>query len=290
MKHSLACLSALAVAACGTGQAGSHADGTGDGGVTLDASLRGPKEPTTTDDASSPSMGGQSGPDAATVGTLDAAAPPGTGSDGAVTTGPQVCGFTPCAPGQPCPDLTVDPDQLLGSLVQDTQTFVSTDCAVVEGCITTTGTRKLLRFDTATQNIGNADLTIGDPSQNACFMWSDCHQHYHFKGVGKYTLYEADGTTVAAVGHKQGFCLEDVETIPDLNPQPANPADPYTCNYQGLHVGWEDVYPAGVDCQWIDITDVPPGQYIVSNIVNPEHYLPESNYNNNEARAPVTIK
>ncbi len=150
--------------------------------------------------------------------------------------------------------------------------------------------RKLLRFDTATQNIGNADLIVGSPTQNACFVFSQCHQHYHFRGVARYTLYQADGTTVAAIGHKQGFCLDDVETIPWLQPQPPNPAVPYDCMNQGLHAGWEDVYPAGIDCQWIDVTDVPPGQYVVSIVINPEHFLPESNYDNNEARAQVTIK
>jgi Lysyl oxidase len=139
------------------------------------------------------------------------------------------------------------------------------------------------------QNVGTADLVVGDPTQNACFQWSDCHQHYHFKGVGKYTLYAEDGTTVVAIGHKQGFCIEDVEPIPALNPPPANPAQPNTCTNQGLHVGWEDIYPNNIDCQWVDITGVPPGNYVLSVIVNSQRFLPESNYDNNEARVPVII-
>jgi hypothetical protein len=288
-QHSLAMLSALAVAACGTGQAGSHAHASdGDGGAAYDASLRGPKEPARPklDASALQTIGAPSGPDDAAMETPDAPGAQDTGP----TTGPQSCGFSPCAPGQPCPDLTADVDLLIGTLVQDTRTFAPTDCAIVEGCITTPGTRKLLRFDSATENIGNADLTVGDPNQNACFVYSDCHQHFHFKGVAQYTLYQPDGKTVAAVGHKQGYCLEDIAAIPSLNPPPANPANPYVCDYQGLHVGWEDDYPAGVDCQWIDITDVPPGPYIVSILVNPQHYLPESNYDNNEVRAQVTIR
>ncbi len=204
-------------------------------------------------------------------------------------TGPQVCGFSPCAPGAPCADLTVDRDDLLASILVDTRTFLPTDCAVVEGCILTTGLRRLLHFDTGTQNVGTADVVVGDPTANACFQWSACHQHYHFKGVGKYTLYQTDGTTVAAVGHKQGFCLEDVEPIPSLTPPPATPANPFTCQNQGLSVGWEDIYPNDIDCQWIDITGVAAGSYILSVVINSEEYLPESNYDNNEARVPVTI-
>jgi Lysyl oxidase len=286
-EHSLALLCAVAVAACGNGGAGSHAQ-SGDGGAVFDASLRGPIEPA--HPGGSVSFGS----------AMDTTGGPGntgvdgaggeTSGDGGLTTGPWSCGFTPCAPGQPCPDLTADPDALIGSLEQDTVDFDPTSCAIVEGCILVPGTRKLLRFDTATENIGNADLTVGNPTENACFVYSDCHMHYHFRGVAQYTLYQADGKTVAAVGHKQGFCLEDVDPIPTLDPPPANPANPYTCNNQGLHVGWEDDYPAGVDCQWIDITDVPPGPYIVSVVVNAQHYLPESNYDNNEIRAQVTIR
>jgi hypothetical protein len=203
--------------------------------------------------------------------------------------GPQACGFSACAPGVPCPDLIVDRDDLLASIVIDTRTFQPNDCALFEGCITRPGTRRLLRFDTATANVGNADVEVGNPLQNACFSFSQCHQHYHFKGVGQYTLYQADGTTVAAVGHKQGFCLEDIEPIAWLNPQPPQPKHAFDCNDQGLHAGFEDIYPNDVDCQWIDITGLPAGQYVLSVHVNPQQYLPESNYDNNEAHVPVTI-
>jgi hypothetical protein len=178
---------------------------------------------------------------------------------------------------------------LLASIVVSERTFQPTDCAIVEGCIVASGTRKLLRFDTGTVNSGTADLTIGGPTTNACFMYSQCHGHYHFRGVGRYTLYQPDGVTVAAVGHKQGFCLEDVIPNPQLNPPPASPAVLYNCQSQGLHIGWEDIYPNDIDCQWIDVTGVPPGNYILSVEINAEHFLPESNYDNNEARVPVTL-
>lgn len=208
-------------------------------------------------------------------------------SDGVAS--PAACGFSACAPGAPCPDLAVDQDDLIASIVIQQQQFEATSCAIVEGCILQTGLRNLLRFDTGTMNIGTADLHVGDPTQNACFTYSQCHQHYHFKGVGKYTLYAADGVTVVAVGHKQGFCLEDVYPIPWLNPPPPPAATLYSCTDQGLSMGYEDVYPNDIDCQWIDITGVPPGSYILSVVVNSEEFLPESNYANNEARAPVTI-
>jgi hypothetical protein len=209
-------------------------------------------------------------------------------ADAADATDAAACGFAPCAPGQPCPDLVVDIDALKGSIGIDERTFAPTDCAVVEGCIAQPGARRLLRFDTGTANVGTADLRIGAPASNGCFEFSPCHQHYHFMGFGEYTLYETDGTTVAAVGHKQGFCVEDTEPYGAM-PGPAS-TTPFTCTSQGLHVGWEDVYPSDIDCQWIDITGVPAGSYVLSVVVDPERLLPESDYGNNEARVTVIIQ
>jgi hypothetical protein len=223
----------------------------------------------------------------------EAGAQPAASNDGAEDAddaghgGPAVCGLTACAPGAPCPDLVVDQNDLRASTVIDTRTFAPTDCAVVEGCITQTGTRRLLRFDTATANIGTGDLIVGPPTAGACFQFSQCHQHYHFLGFSQYTLYQADGTTVAATGHKQSFCLEDVEQYPAA-PAP-DPTTPFTCINQGLHVGWEDVYPSDIDCQWVDITGVPAGDYVLAVAINTAGYLPESDYTNDTATVPVTI-
>ena len=201
--------------------------------------------------------------------------------------GPAACGLSACPPGAPCPDLIVDADDLQASLVVSTRTFAPTDCAVTEACIDAPGTRRLLRFNTTTANIGTGDLSVGSPTTGVCFQWSPCHMHYHFRGFSEYTLYQPDGTTVAANGHKQSFCLEDVQPYP---PQPAPPpAQPFSCTQQGLHVGWEDVYPNDIDCQWIDITGLPAGDYLLRVAINTSGYLPESDYTNDSATVPVTI-
>ena len=51
---------------------------------------------------------------------------------------------------------------------------------------------------------------------------------------------------------------------------------PYSyCSYQGVSVGWGDDYYAGLDCQWIDVTGVAPGQYNLAILLNPDLFLCE---------------
>jgi hypothetical protein len=63
----------------------------------------------------------------------------------------------------------------------------------------------------------------------------------------------------------------------------------FDCTNQGLHVGWWDVYPTDKPCQWIDVTDVQPGNYILDIQINYAQVIPESDYSNNEIRIPVVI-
>ena len=37
----------------------------------------------------------------------------------------------------------------------------------------------------------------------------------------------------------------------------------YDCVFQGLSAGWADVYSSDLDCQWLDVTGVPEGDYLL---------------------------
>lgn len=80
---------------------------------------------------------------------------------------------------------------------------------------------------------------------------------------------------------------------------------------QGLGPGCYDTYHANIDCQWIDITDVPPGNYILKVgdalligrqivlyltdsvcamfqvTVNPSQLVEESDFSNNEVQCDI---
>src|SRR5256884_62594 len=165
----------------------------------------------------------------------------------------------------------------------ETVTFSSSSCAVIEGMVQP-GTRKLLRFSTETRNQGTADISLGNPATNPQFVWAPCHGHYHFNNYANYRLLDSNGQSVAT-GLKIGFCLLDSIR---WNANASSNAK-YDCGNQGIQKGWGDVYDSTLDGQWIDITGVPDGNYTLEMEVNPQHRLPESNYDNNITRIPITI-
>ncbi len=205
------------------------------------------------------------------------------------------CGEQCCPLGTACdgsntcalPDIWVDTDRLNSSLTFTTETFPADDCALVEGCVEQAGQRTLLRFDTTTPNTGNGPLHLGDPNDNLnadLFEYSDCHNHFHFNSYARYFVTDADGNVVAD-GHKQAFCLIDFEVY---NADSAGPQT-YGCSYQGISKDWADTYYSGLDCQWVDVTDVPPGDYFLTIELNFEEVLAELDYSNNTATVPITI-
>jgi hypothetical protein len=204
-----------------------------------------------------------------------------------ITTSPIECTAEVGTDENDLPDLGIDETDLRNSVTIDSQFFAADHCAIVEGCVNGTGERKLLRFNTVTPNYGPGDLFLGDPRGNPEFQYSACHGHYHFDSYADYRLLDQSGRVVAR-GHKQAFCLVDLwrpnGSRGDPNPQFTH------CGFQGISAGWADIYHRGLDCQWIDITGVPAGRYVLEVVVNPNGALREIDYSNNVAHAEVQIR
>lgn len=179
------------------------------------------------------------------------------------------------------PDLTVSVNALNPRITNET--FASNSCDVAEGTITA-GAKKLLRFTTQSQNVGTADLVLGNPANNPAFEFGSCHGHYHFRSFAEYRLLNPAGAVVRT-GRKIGFCLMDITRISGA----ANPSPRYTCSNQGIQAGWADVYSSNLSGQWIDITGVPAGQYVLEITMDPMNVIAESDETNNTVRANVTI-
>lgn len=135
-------------------------------------------------------------------------------------------------------------------------------CALAEGCVGGTGWRRLLQFDASVHNVGGKALAIGDVdyyldgsgsllADHNIFEYSTCHEHYHFSYYGDFLFGSGDTQS----GNKQAFCLQSTNRYSNNEYSPLT--HPYgACNFQGIQAGWGDDYGAGIECQWIDVTDV----------------------------------
>ncbi|CAL9707728.1 unnamed protein product [Knipowitschia caucasica] len=185
------------------------------------------------------------------------------------------------------PDLVPDPTYLQsGSYIQRVPMY-NLRCAAEENCLASSAhyaqdydTRVLLRFTQRVKNQGTSDFLPSKPRY--AWEWHSCHHHFH--SMDEFSLYELldQDQRAVAEGHKASFCLEDTSCDPGYYRRYA-----CTSHTQGLSPGCYDTYSADIDCQWIDITDVSPGKYVLKVTVNPQHRVPESNYNNNVARCDV---
>jgi hypothetical protein len=188
------------------------------------------------------------------------------------------------------PDLTVDPKRFANQMDIVDRLFQPGDgtCAIDEQVVGGAGYRRLLRFDTVVLNMGDGDLVVGDRSDPnnpyaSYFYYSACHGHYHIRGFSTYELLRPDGS-VAAVGHKQGFCFEDSFKYS------GNKSADYNCDFQGITTGWGDWYYKQLTGQWIDITGVPEGDYIVRVTINIGGIFDEGeNRYPNVVQAPVHV-
>jgi hypothetical protein len=185
-------------------------------------------------------------------------------------------------------DLWVDPSAVVPISFQ-TLTRSSFPCAVNESCFTgNSSTRRVMRFGNSIVNRGDADIIIGTPPPNgvsdATFHWDTCHEHHHLTQIMKFEL--IDGNGVVAAGRKINFCMAD------SRPWALNaPPSAHTCSgIQGITRGWADVYSAGLDCQWIDITGVPDGTYTLRLTVDPLNKYAEDDETNNVTTRVVVLQ
>jgi len=102
------------------------------------------------------------------------------------------------------------------------------------------------------------------------FEFSACHQHYHFRHYGAFSY----GPTP---GDKRAFCVESTDRY--FNNELTPLVHEFGCENQGVAVGWGDTYIAGVECNWVDITDLTiPAQGSTQDLrfgLNPDNFLCE---------------
>lgn len=180
-------------------------------------------------------------------------------------TDPDACNYNPAAtindgnciyPGDPnCPE---GPDLVLRQDVLQSSIYLSTinnsdPCLIEEGCLTGYGQRDIIRFSTRIDNIGEWDYFIGQPEVgNDQFTFDNCHNHWHYDGYAEYLLFDETGQEIP-IGFKNGFCVIDLGCMTG--------SAQYYCNNMGISAGCYDEYWAELECQWIDVSDIPDGEY-----------------------------
>jgi len=174
--------------------------------------------------------------------------------------------------------------------------------------------RRLLRFATVAWNAGDGPLDMiaepgeGESSRTWQRMWTDSwnfhdrlsgefifhpeHDHIHFDSFERYRLLDDRGNVVAS-SEKVSFCLRDSVRIAQELPSATGSmlVDDGNCTgqQQVINPGFGDHYHALLEDQWIDITGVPAGDYVVEVTVDPADLIVESNEDNNTGTFAVVI-
>jgi hypothetical protein len=132
------------------------------------------------------------------------------------------------------------------------------------------------------------------------YVSADGHHHWHLQRVAKYSLWNSTKTAEVAPAQKVGFCLEDSQHVEaGIGPESPVYADnvaPYrafckeyrpdaTSLYEGISPGWRDLYERELAFQWVDASNVLPGEYWLREDVNPLGVIQETGGENQPAYA-----
>ena len=129
------------------------------------------------------------------------------------------------------------------------------------------------------------------------YVRSSDHRHWHLLDFERYELRRAADYSLVGDDRKTGFCLGDRYATATGNGRSA--AFVSRCGLdrprllrlrQGISPGFGDDYVAALEGQYIDITNVPSGRYVLVHRVNPQGLLLESDYGNNAASMLVRLR
>jgi hypothetical protein len=173
----------------------------------------------------------------------------------------------------------LDEAYLIDTTVLDS---VSVDdmCLLEDGCVTGLGERRVVRFGSRAGNVGSVDFALGTPGAgNPLWSYDACHEAYELNAFARYELRDAATGVVVGTGVKNGFCIGDAE---EWVPESGMFCGAYACGReQGISPGCADNYGSALTCQWVDVTDVPPGSYELQVTINATRSVPELDYANN---------
>jgi hypothetical protein len=142
------------------------------------------------------------------------------------------------------------------------------------------------------QRIYNSDGTYTEEPSKAQMVYVDAdgHHHWHLQQVAFYSLWNAGQSAEVAPAQKVGFCLEDSERMEETGPSEpvysdsGNPPREFcrehqpeaTSVFEGISEGWRDLYRSDLAFQWVDISNVLPGEYWLRAEADPDHLIQQT--------------
>lgn len=131
------------------------------------------------------------------------------------------------------------------------------------------------------------------------FEFEEDHNHVHFEGFSLYEVWSlgsgGEMLEVVASSGKVSYCVRDNDPFqpeegsqlasqPEVENIPEKPRY-LSCGYrlQGLSPGWIDTYKHNTPGQYVDISGLPDGDYLLVSTVDPDDLLLETDETNNAA-------
>jgi Lysyl oxidase len=134
------------------------------------------------------------------------------------------------------------------------------------------------------------------------YVVSPDHRHWHLLGFDRYQLRRVGRPGPAAVDdRKTGFCLGDRYAVPGPRLRAAAPEPVYTSRcglgdpgltgiQEGISVGYGDDYAATLEGQYLRLTGLAAGRYVLVHQVNADRRLRELRYDNNAASLLIRLR
>ena len=137
---------------------------------------------------------------------------------------------------------------------------------------------------------GVAQAPPAGTAPTVVFEANDDHNHFHLKDAAEYSLWTADERAEVAVAQKTeaGFCIEDSDPAGGAYSTGSHNfcwQDHETLGQSvlvtGISPAFRDVYHSGLAFQWVDISNVAPGDYRLAARVDPRNVIAERDEGNN---------